>query len=115
MKATLLQIVNDVLPGCVSSWNENTLSIQHANLIGEARLEDRGDHVFINQIYFVTNQQGTGLGTKLLNEVVSACKTYGYNRIECQPTSGGQLHGERFCRKHGFKVKQNSSIWVKYV
>lgn len=102
-----------VLPECTFREASGSLYVTDKSLVGEARIQDCGDSIFLHQLFIAKVDQRKGLGTKLLIAVELAGKHCRYKALECRPTTGGELHGIEFCVKHGFAQKGCTGILSK--
>ncbi|ROS05532.1 acetyltransferase (GNAT) family protein [Sinobacterium caligoides] len=79
-------------------------------LIGFYTYEPKIDHIWIGHLYIHPNYQSTGLGGKLLTELMLRAKQAGF------PIRLGALKGSRsneFYIKHGFKLTHEEE-WDNY-
>lgn len=93
----------------------NSLYFEHDNLIDYAKITQSNGFAVFDQIYLKSNQQRAGMGTKILELLIIACRQHGLTYIECYPTQGQVLHGLNFCMKHGFKQRSGTGKWFKKV
>lgn len=106
-------LMNPIFVGAKYKKYNSSLEFEHEDLIGFAKITQHSNYVELDQMFLRISKQRIGIGTKFLDAVITACKTNGINRIECQPTTGGALSGLEFCKKHNFTQIGTSAKWEK--
>lgn len=112
---TLQQLLLQFFPNAKFWVNNSSLYFEDSAFVGHVKITEFYKYAFIDQIYIVTSQQKRGIGTNVLNALITACKQHAFISIDCRPTQGGVLCGVQFCRASGFTQKGNTGIWTKVI
>jgi len=71
--------------------------------LGFAAIEERGEGLFLNKFYILTQEQGKGIGQKVFEELLSFYKDKKWIKLQVNRQNYKSIN---FCFKLGFKIEQ---------